>query len=1125
MMFDLEKHITRIFYPCILWLVVLCYVPTSQLFAQDNPTAISQAADKYFEKEQFYKAAQYYQVALSEAPNDPHLNYQLASSYRELFDYPMAEIYYQKVVDLDTKNYPLAMFYHSLMQKSNGKFDQAINNFNSFLTFAERNANISLQDRSRFVAQAVVEREGCVLALEQLSYPYRDYKFTNASSTLNTRGNDYAPAMNSKDSRLTITSGRSGTRGSLQDNRFGELFTDNFRYQLDGATWKPVKAGDQFEVVNTKFNDGAGSYNAAGNKYYFTSCYGDNANCQLYVARKHNGKWQAPVLLNDQINVPDFDSKHPALSPGGDTLYFASNRSGGQGMLDLWMSKNLGGEQWAKPENLGPRFNTPFNEVSPYFHPEEDIFFFSSSGHEGLGGLDVLMVEGVHDPKSQLRNIGPPFNSSYDDAFFVVNTEKGYLASNRPGGMGKFDIYQFNAEADESIMAELSEDGKVVDREALLRSRLRQYDKSALYAARDEDQFYYDNLTAEEKLQLERILSIKMQTEGSFDPKLTLSNEDFKFYRKLSIEDKARIERMAQLRAYQAAPDEQEATIAYWANMDEQRLQDDARYYEELDAEDKVIVDRIIAAKLEDNNTFSQRLLEAEEKQYFESLSSEEKVRITRLAQLKEVNQKLEENLVVNAQNREYLSEQEQLEAQEYFASLPRSVKAKIENIIASQTEDSFDPNRLDDRELRYYNKLSSTEKESIRRLAGIREVENEIIEVAKDNQKVRTVLSELDRPEDRLYYQSLSPSDQELTDQIVQAMIRDRNTFAVRKLSPSDIHYFEGLSLKDHIRINHIAQVRQVESGSLGAVANDTSTVEDTHLALSQEENTTENQSSLTENGIVLNQTGNSNREDSLQELITVNASTDSANYPDGQLATISGQLYDLKKHGPAVNVAVPLLDASNQIVQVDTTDAQGRFEFVEVVMNQPYKIMGEITKPQLHQIPKYAVQDLAINVLEENSTSLGTNQLAKSGNENTTEQQSELVLVSEGEQALQLYENIYFDFDHCDISPKAEASLAKLVEAFQQDPQMTIEIHGHTDNTGPSDYNYLLSQKRGHSAREYLISKGVGEDHVMVVGKGEREPIASNNTSKGRSQNRRVSFYVMQTPTDAVVRSAPKD
>ena len=475
----------------------------------------------------------------------------------------MAEIYYQKAVDLDSKNYPLALFYHPLMQKANGKFDQAINNFNSFLTFAERNANISLQDRSRYVAQAVVEREGCVLALEQLSYPFRDYKFANATNTLNTKGNDYAPAMSTSDpSLITITSARAGTRGSLQDNRFGELFTDNFRYHLDGETWKPVRTTDQFEVTNTRFNDGAGSYDASGEKYYFTSCYGENAICQVYVSRKVGGKWQTPELLNDQVNMKDFDSKHPALSPGGDTLYFASNRPGGQGMMDIWMSKNSGGEQWEKPVNIGPKYNTPFNEVSPYFHPVEDIFFFSSSGHQGLGGLDVLMVQGFHDLQAEVRNIGPPFNSSYDDAFFVVNKEKGYLASNRPGGQGKFDIYQFNAEADESIMAELSEDGTVVDREALLRSRLRQYDKSALYAARDEDQFYYDNLTAEEKLQLERILNIKMQTEGSFDPKLTLSKEDFKFYRKLSIEDKARIERMAQLRAYQSAPgDEQEATI------------------------------------------------------------------------------------------------------------------------------------------------------------------------------------------------------------------------------------------------------------------------------------------------------------------------------------------------------------------------------------------------------------------------------------------------------------------------------------------------------------------------------------------------------------------------------------
>jgi outer membrane protein OmpA-like peptidoglycan-associated protein len=147
-------------------------------------------------------------------------------------------------------------------------------------------------------------------------------------------------------------------------------------------------------------------------------------------------------LVNDSKS-DDYSYAHPAFSSDDQTLIFASNMPGGQGGTDLWMVKRVGLE-WGTPENLGPKINTPGEEKFPYLSNDGNLYF-ASDGHPGLGGLDIFKATAENNTFSTPENIGNPFNSKDDDFGFIIdqNNREGYFTSNRAGGIGDDDIYQW----------------------------------------------------------------------------------------------------------------------------------------------------------------------------------------------------------------------------------------------------------------------------------------------------------------------------------------------------------------------------------------------------------------------------------------------------------------------------------------------------------------------------------------------------------------------------------------------------------------------------------------------------------------------------------------------------------
>ena len=201
--------------------------------------------------------------------------------------------------------------------------------------------------------------------------------------------------------------------------------------------------------LNKKYHEGPSSYNKAGTIIIYTQ---DNyqskssdgiRKLELMESTFKDGEWgeKIPFALNNK----EYSVGHPSLSADGNTLYFASDMPGGIGGVDIYRVIRNADGTWGKAENLGEKINTEGNEMFPFVH-ESGMFFFSSDGRPGLGGLDVFVSQITDNQFSKVVNIGAPINGSKDDFTFVLNAEKtkGFFASNREGGKGDDDLYSFN---------------------------------------------------------------------------------------------------------------------------------------------------------------------------------------------------------------------------------------------------------------------------------------------------------------------------------------------------------------------------------------------------------------------------------------------------------------------------------------------------------------------------------------------------------------------------------------------------------------------------------------------------------------------------------------------------------
>jgi outer membrane protein OmpA-like peptidoglycan-associated protein/tetratricopeptide (TPR) repeat protein len=404
------------------------YLVPSVLFSDDIKDA-----DKLYKSLDYKYALEIYEKIMKSNPS-MEVAERIANCYRFINNTEAAELWYKKTLtypNASSENYR----YLAEALKQNGKFEEAATNF---LIWGEKNQG-KIQEGEKLANM-------CKVAKVWAENPDVGALVENEIG-LNSENSDFSPSYYGES--ILFISDR------WQKNKKGEDvygWTGNPYLKIYSASKSSRAISLLNNSINSGYHSGPAAVNATLDTMIFTRAvmspnkksHANEAGKQyLLLAIKKNGEWAVKDKLPFNTEGK-FSVLHPALSPGGNILYFASDMPGGYGGMDLYYSEKLSNGSWSQPQNCGSQINTPQDEVFPSVR-KDGKFYFASKGHIGMGGLDIFSATGEKGSFKDIENLRSPINSPKDDFGILFNADckTGYLSSNRVGGVGLDDIYRF----------------------------------------------------------------------------------------------------------------------------------------------------------------------------------------------------------------------------------------------------------------------------------------------------------------------------------------------------------------------------------------------------------------------------------------------------------------------------------------------------------------------------------------------------------------------------------------------------------------------------------------------------------------------------------------------------------
>lgn len=283
-------------------------------------------------------------------------------------------------------------------------------------------------------------KDQCNFGKETVAVP-SNMKTTLLEAPINSTFADFNPLVSSDESVMIFASRRNGSKvktGNKGDPGQANIYISHKK----GNTWGiPEKMS---ATINSFGDNIPVGLSADGKQLYI--CKIDNGNMNLFQSTFNGKSWSQPVKLNANINSK-FDEANVSVSSDGNLLYFTSNRSGGYGGFDIYMSKKLPNGEWGEALNMGSAVNTEYDEASPYIHPDGYTFFFASKGHHTIGGYDLFFCAANDDNSwGEPINLGYPVNTTEDDLYYtpIADGKKAYYASFHSDGLGESDIFHIS---------------------------------------------------------------------------------------------------------------------------------------------------------------------------------------------------------------------------------------------------------------------------------------------------------------------------------------------------------------------------------------------------------------------------------------------------------------------------------------------------------------------------------------------------------------------------------------------------------------------------------------------------------------------------------------------------------
>ena len=376
-----------------------------------------------------------YEAATQFDPNHLRANYMTGDLYLRTVTKSKATPYLVKAYQLDP-NYKFNLLYMiGLGYHYSYKFDDAVKYYEQYLSKLGKNSGYRGAD---FTAREIVERKifECGVGKKLKANP-EEVEIANAGPSINSEYDDYAPVLSSNADMIIFTSRRRD--GNVNQNVANDNFPheDVFVSKKVGDDW--TRATNIGPTINKRFNDSNLALSADGKELYL---YADLNAGDIFVSQLlEDDTWSEPVTIGDNINS-EFKEVSVSISPDGQRLYFASDRPGGVGGFDIYVSEKDKKGGWKKAKNLGTKINTPGNEDGPFIDYDGETLYYSSDGSEGMGGFDIFRSKMGKKDWEDATNLGYPINTPDNDIYFAPTRDgKAYYASVREDGLGYTDIY------------------------------------------------------------------------------------------------------------------------------------------------------------------------------------------------------------------------------------------------------------------------------------------------------------------------------------------------------------------------------------------------------------------------------------------------------------------------------------------------------------------------------------------------------------------------------------------------------------------------------------------------------------------------------------------------------------
>ncbi|HVD99584.1 MAG TPA: OmpA family protein [Cytophagaceae bacterium] len=408
-------------------------------------------AEAYFHANEFHVALPMLLKLDSLRPNTENYQYPIGVCYVALDDNINALKYLEKCLASGNKHPAALHYYLGHAYHLSHRFDDAIKYYTLYQNeFADGKSKTSKQ----LVEEVNRDIQMCNYGKELMAKPL-ELEIVNLGPEINSQYPEYGPVISADEKEIIFTSSRPNTTGGAVDEIDGFYYEDVYISTKKEGKWsEPLQMSTN---INTANHDASIALSPDGQTLFLyrfdldhnaSSSSGD-----LYTSKLEGKVWARAEKISDKVNSPGWEPS-ASITEDGKTLYFASNKPGGLGGTDLYMSKKLSDGNWDKPVSLGETINTPYDEDCPFIHPDGKTLYFSSKGHNTMGGFDIFISKYDNEKHAwgKPENFGYPISTAHDDLHFVISTnaKRIYFSTIKEGGYGNKDIYYADISKQES---------------------------------------------------------------------------------------------------------------------------------------------------------------------------------------------------------------------------------------------------------------------------------------------------------------------------------------------------------------------------------------------------------------------------------------------------------------------------------------------------------------------------------------------------------------------------------------------------------------------------------------------------------------------------------------------------